>query len=112
MVIPRTTASRHARKNAELGGSSTRSSTAPLSHLTAAVDVDRLASDIGGCVTGEKEERADEVFRRQDVAQRIGAQSLLHLGFAPVRSWQRGIGEARANGVNRNAIQSDFMGER
>ena len=45
-------------------------------HVAAAVDVDRLAGDVRSGVAGEEENRTDEVFWLQDVAQWIGSQPL------------------------------------
>src|SRR5438094_7600946 len=77
-------------------------------HITAAVDVDRLAGDVGSRVAGEKENRADEIFRLQDVAERVRAQLLHQFLFSPMAAGQTSVGNARADRIRGDPIRAQF----
>src|SRR5439155_18734742 len=77
-------------------------------HVAAAVDVDRLAGDVGSRVAGEKENRPDEIFRLQDVAERVRAQPLHQFLFSPMAAGQSSVGNARADRVRGDPIRAQF----
>src|SRR5437870_7816185 len=77
-------------------------------HVAAAVDVDRLAGDVGSRVAGEKENRSDEIFRLQDVAERVRAQPLHQFLISPMAAGQSSVGNARADRICGDPIRAQF----
>src|SRR3954447_14455564 len=116
--------------NSSSGGASTEISfekRMPASdHRVAAAHRQRLARHVRRAVRGQEQDRPDDVLRGAEAAQRVRARDLLQrlvielrtllALLAPDRALaarlRRAGGEAGADGVERDSVLADFLGDR
>src|SRR5262249_38407446 len=95
------------RRNRSLGGGSEGGRSPPPSHLChieAAVDVDELAGDPASLGGGEEDRDAGDLLGLGDAPEGNLTRPLLDLRLGVAVARLRGVGEARSNGVDTNAV--------